>query len=85
MSVPAEVSVRDLRNHASEVLRRVEAGEHLRVTVDRRPVADLVPLPRKRLALPFAELRAFWRRGKGADPALLRELAEAVPGTTDDI
>jgi prevent-host-death family protein len=40
-----EVSVRELRNHTAEVLRRVEAGEHLRVTVDRRPVAELVPLP----------------------------------------
>ncbi len=41
----AEVSVRELRNQTAQVLRRVEAGEHLTVTVDRRPVAELVPLP----------------------------------------
>jgi len=35
-----EVSVRELRNHTAEVLRRVEAGERLRVTVDRRPVSS---------------------------------------------
>ncbi len=29
-----DVSVRELRNHTADVLRRVEAGEHLRVTVD---------------------------------------------------
>jgi prevent-host-death family protein len=43
--VTDEISVRQLRNHTAEVLRRVEAGERLRVTVDRRPVAELVPLP----------------------------------------
>jgi len=43
----ARVSVRDLRNHTAEVLRRVEVGERIQVTVDRRPVAELVPLPRR--------------------------------------
>jgi len=32
-----------LRNDITRVLREVEAGERLRVTVDGRPVADLVP------------------------------------------
>jgi prevent-host-death family protein len=36
-----EGSVRELRNHTANVLRRVEGGETLRVTVDRRPVAEL--------------------------------------------
>jgi prevent-host-death family protein len=35
---------RELRNGVSRVLREVEAGEHMRVTVDGRPVADLIPL-----------------------------------------
>jgi prevent-host-death family protein len=43
--VTDEVSVRELRNHTAAVLRRVEAGERLRVTVHGRPVAELVPLP----------------------------------------
>lgn len=34
---------RELRNNISRVLREVEAGERIRVTVDGRPVADLVP------------------------------------------
>ena len=41
-----DVSARDLRNHTADVLRRVEAGERLRVNVNRRPVAELVPLGR---------------------------------------
>jgi hypothetical protein len=39
-----EVSVRELRNQVSAALRRVEAGARVRVTVDRRPVAEIVPL-----------------------------------------
>ena len=42
----SDVSARDLRNHTAAVLRRAEAGERLRVTVSRRPVAELVPLQR---------------------------------------
>jgi prevent-host-death family protein len=39
------VSVRELRQHLSRYLRRVERGEHLVVTERRRPVAMLGPLP----------------------------------------
>jgi prevent-host-death family protein len=35
---------RELRNGVSRVLREVEAGEHMRITVDGRPVADLIPI-----------------------------------------
>ncbi len=37
-----------LRNHVGEVLRRVEAGESLTVTVSGRPVAELRPTQRRR-------------------------------------
>jgi prevent-host-death family protein len=39
------VSVRELRQHLSRFLRRVEGGEHFLVTERRRPVALLGPLP----------------------------------------
>jgi prevent-host-death family protein len=83
-----EVSVRELRNHTSEVLRRVEAGEPATVTVDKRPVARLVPLRwegRPRF-MPTAELFARLAEiGGGADPGLRDELREMLPGTTDDL
>lgn len=44
----ADVSARDLRNRTAALLRRVEAGERLRVNVNRRPVAEIVPLERPR-------------------------------------
>ncbi len=39
------VSVRELRQHLSRYLRRVEQGERLVVTERRKPVALLTPLP----------------------------------------
>lgn len=41
------VGVRELRQNASALLRRVEAGERLRVSVNGREVAELVPLGRR--------------------------------------
>lgn len=35
---------RELRNRVSRVLREVEGGQRMRVTVDGRPVADLIPI-----------------------------------------
>lgn len=39
---------KELRNHVGEVLRRVEAGESLTVTVAGRPVAELRATGRRR-------------------------------------
>ncbi len=78
------VSVRELRNQTSAVLRRVEAGERLRVTVDRRPVAELIPLPRRAGWVPA---HAAWSiiDGAQADPALAKELRRALPDTIEDL
>lgn len=38
----ATIGLRELRQHASEILRRVEAGEELTITVAGRPSARLV-------------------------------------------
>jgi prevent-host-death family protein len=80
--VSGDVSVRELRNHTARVLRRVEAGERLQVTVDRRPVAELVPLPRRETWVPRETALASLVQ---ADPALRRELAEALPDTVDEL
>jgi prevent-host-death family protein len=41
----ASVGVRELRQRASELLRRVEHGESIEITDRGRPVAVLAPLP----------------------------------------
>jgi prevent-host-death family protein len=81
--VPDEdVSVRELRNHTADVLRRVEAGERLRVTVDRRPVAELVPLPSRATWVPRQRVVDGLAQ---ADAALREELAAALPDTIDEL
>lgn len=44
-----------LRNETATLLRRVEAGERLRITVHGHAVADLVPVPRAARFVPLAE------------------------------
>lgn len=51
----ATAGIRELRQRASELLRRVEAGETIEITDRRRPVAVLAPLPDRG---PSAQLRA---------------------------
>jgi prevent-host-death family protein len=72
-----DVSSRELRNRTADVLRRVEAGERVRISVNRRPVAELVPLERPRWTSGAAIERIV--REAGADPGLLEDLA-AVRG-----
>jgi prevent-host-death family protein len=74
--------VRELRNHVSEVLRRVEGGERVTVTVDRRPVAELVPIQKRRVVSAAESLDVVAK--SAADSALLTELRELLPDTTDD-
>ncbi len=49
------VGVRELRQRASDLIRRVEEGETIQVTDRGRPVAVLAPLPRRSA---LAQLRA---------------------------
>lgn len=77
------VSVRELRNKISEVLRRVESGERMTVTVDRRPVAELRPLA-KRGPVPTREALDLVRRW-ASDRQMLSDIESAAPDTTDDI
>lgn len=77
--IVADVSSRDLRNRTAEVLRRVEAGERVRISVNRRPVAELVPLERPRWASGAAIERVLAEAP--ADAGLLDDLA-AIRGQT---
>jgi prevent-host-death family protein len=78
------VASRELRNHTRALLRRVEAGEAVTITVDGRPVAILQPVGRRPRWLPQAEfVRLVF--GKQADADLSKDLAELVPDTTDDL
>jgi prevent-host-death family protein len=71
------VTIRQLRNHAGDVLRRVEAGERLTVTRDGEPVAELVPLRRRPLSR--ETLLEHYRHLPRLDPeALRRDIDELI-------
>ncbi len=82
----ADITARELGRDTGAALRRAERGERLRVTVSGRPVAELVPLPRRPGFLPLDTLlqdRERWLADPGlaADlRELLREAADELPG-----
>ena len=79
----AQVASRELRNQTRALLDRVEAGERITVTVDGRPIADLVPTTARRRWMPRDQfVRAVVVHQ--ADAALRRELAALSQQTTDD-
>lgn len=78
-----DVAAGELRNHVSAVLRRVEAGERMRVTVSGRPVAELVPLTTKPRSMRWEDFQRSLD-GARADGGLAADLAALVPDTTDD-
>jgi prevent-host-death family protein len=43
---PDAIGLRELRQHASDIIRRVEAGDSVTVTVSGRPTARIVPVGR---------------------------------------
>lgn len=75
---------RELRNDVSGVLRRVEAGERLRVTVSGRPVAELVPLAKRQQSMSWREFEQQFEDTR-ADSGLTGDLADLLPDSTDDV
>lgn len=64
------VGLRELRQNASELVRRVESGEELTITVAGRPSARLVPV------VPTPALPRAWRT--------YDEIADLWSGPADD-
>ena len=79
-----EVSIRELRNSTADVVADLEAGERLTLTVNRRPVADILPhVERRDPWVSSSELRRVIREAP-ADPGLLDDLADVRGAELDD-
>ena len=67
--------MRELRNRTADVIAAVRSGEHVSLTVNSTPVADIVPHTAQRSPwVPAATLRQIVEE-VGADPGLLDDLA----------
>jgi prevent-host-death family protein len=75
MVVMTVIPQKELRNQIGDVLRRVEAGETMIVTVSGRPVAELSPAHRRRWVGGDA-LAKVWA---GPTPRGLEEDLEQLP------
>jgi prevent-host-death family protein len=81
----SEVASRDLRNDTAGVLKRVQRGEDIVITVSGRPVARLVPVqPIRRRWIPRAELVRRLAHAQ-ADAGLRADLEALAGDTTADL
>jgi len=79
------VASRDLRNHTAEVLRQVQAGTHVTITVNGTPVAEISPVRSARQQfLSKADLLEITTL-RQADPGLRDDLDALAGDTTDDL
>lgn len=78
----AEAGIRDLRDHLSRYLERVQAGEELTVTDRGRPVARLIPVDS---AHPFARLVAEGVIEPAVDRHRARPAARITAGPVSDL
>ncbi len=79
------VPQRELRNDIARVLREVEAGEWLEVTVDGRPVAYLVPIQEKRKTFVPGDAVAELLRHAPLDAGFASDTEVAIGATIDEL
>jgi antitoxin (DNA-binding transcriptional repressor) of toxin-antitoxin stability system len=79
-----DITSNELHEDTGAALRRAERGEHLRVLVGRRPVAQLGPLE-DAVSWVDGEVMEARLRGVQADPALRGELDALQPDTIADL
>ena len=84
MATPTRtIPQRELHNSISSVLRDVEAGATVRVTVAGRPVADLVPVTGRQMFVP-SEVFERIRREAPLDARFERDVAGIMGDRLED-
>lgn len=78
------VASRELRNQTRALLDRVAAGEHLTITVEGRPVAELAPIANRPQWLRRDEFARHILTHQ-ADPEMAVALMSLADESTDDL
>lgn len=84
MARATDITAHELHEDTSAALRRAERGEHLRVLVDRQPVAQLVPIEETGAWVDSGIMEARIR-GAQADAGLRQDLQQLQPDTIADL
>ena len=79
------VASRELRNGTGGLLKRVQAGEHVVITVRGEPVAELVPFRQRRRHWLSREELVRRLPLMQADPGLREDLRRLAEDETDDL
>lgn len=79
-----QIPQRELRNNIGAVLREVEAGSSIRVTVRGRPVAELVPVSAKNAYLSPSEVERILKEAP-LDARFAADVAAAAGATIDEL
>jgi prevent-host-death family protein len=72
------VGLRELRQQASELVRRVDSGEEVTITVSGRPAARLVPVEQRKTWRSFAEIAELFELPEDPDWESDRRLLDDV-------
>lgn len=75
---------RELRNNVGAVLREVERGACLRVTVEGRPVADLIPIRQRRRFVAWADVQRIIDDAP-LDPGFRKDIVSVLGETIDEL
>jgi prevent-host-death family protein len=78
MAIESQVSVRQLKNETTRILRRVEGGEHLTITKRGKPVAVIEPLNQALVPASDSIYRSLQHQIEARIPHLRRTSAAAV-------
>jgi prevent-host-death family protein len=79
-----DFSVRDLRNDTAAVVAAVRAGERVTLTVNRQPVADIVPHAEERDPWVSSHVLRDIVRDAPADAGLLADLGDVRGALLED-
>jgi prevent-host-death family protein len=84
MAAANEVTLEELRDHTAAILERVAAGEHLTITVDGRPVGELVP-PVKGTPKALLLARYEWAKQHPVDDRFWLDIKAMRDESIDDL
>jgi len=83
MSAQSEITQRDLRNRSKEIMDAVQNGQSFTVTRDGHPIADLIPLRRRRGFVSRTEFAVMSHQAPTVDLDAFRADQEATLDNRD--
>ncbi|HEY6760102.1 MAG TPA: hypothetical protein VI318_11445 [Baekduia sp.] len=85
MTAADSVTLRELHEHTTEIMRRVAAGERLKVLADDGTVIGELTPPLRGTPKAVLLARHEWAKKHPVDDRFLSDIREALPDTVEDL